>query len=908
MKNRICIGFLAILSLFGVSDARSQLRIRDMRVEHMQNPSVVDVEVPRLSWVNEAVRTDARGERQTAYQVVVASSIENLRKGKYDVWDSGKHESEESNLVPYGGGRLNEATDYFWQVRTWNQRGKRSAWSAVGTWRMGIADSNWTARWIAAEGEDGMEALLMRKPFCTKEKPVSAKVFVSGLGFFEMYINGKRVGEDYLVPNISNYTQRFDLQNFSIKLDNDFAAYRCLYMAYDVTEMLREGENMMCVMLGNGWYHPEPGRASIFGGKCLRLQLMLTYADGTSSIVETDGTWQTRPSPIAYSGVYGGELYDARNEMRGWAEPDSPSDGWKDAVVTKGPIGEMTAMTSPGDKITERLKPVSLKQMGQGEYEVDFGKEIAGWIHFTGLKGQRGDTLQVDFVSESPQGNNRYVLNGSGNEEYRPHFTWFVFSKARIKGVNGLTEENLTAEAVNTDVPLNAEFNCSNPLINRINEIWQRSQMDNMHGCIASDCPHREKLPYTGDGQAASETVMLNFDAASFYQKWIRDMRDSQNRKTGHVPNSAPWQPGAGGGVGWGAALGLMPWWFYEQYGDKRMLEDSYHGMKEQVRYMMTWMTPEGIMNQKMKNHGTEDVCYWLNLGDWVPPRELPRDELVHTFYLWQCLDFCARTAKVLGKKEDAGSYRAKAEEVASCFHRHFYDPEKKSYGLAGSNVYALRMGVPEIYRDDVIATLRKEIMEDNKGCINTGFLGTKYLFETLADVGLNDVAYSVMNGREQPSYGWWVDQGATVTWEQWDGANSHNHPMFGGGLTWLYRRLAGVMTDDEQPGYRHVVIRPMLTEMEDVCYAKETPYGHLVSQILQHDGMLEVRVEIPVGSTATLYLPTDEQITEQGKPVEKVKGVKCVARQNGETVLELQQGKYVFKSLALLEKDVKSE
>ena len=896
MKNRLSIGILATLFIFGVLGTQAQFRITDMRVEHMHNPAVVDAQVPRMSWVNEAVKPDARGERQSAYQVVVASSRENLSKGNFDVWDSGKCRSAESSLVSYGGPELEDATDYYWQVRTWNQKGRRSEWSPIGTWRMGIKDQNWTARWIAAEGEDGMDALLMRRSFVPNQKPVNAKVFVCGLGFFEMYLNGQRVGDDYLVPNISNYTQRHDLQNFAIKLDNDFAAYRCLYMAYDVTDLLREGENMLGVMLGCGWYHPEPGRASIFGGKCLRLQLLLTYADGTHSVVETDGSWQTHPSPIAYSGVYGGELYDAREEVTDWAAPGNTDNGWTPAQVIDGPMGQMTAMTSPSDKVTERLKPVSLRQTGQKEYEVDFGKEIAGWIHFTGLNGQRGDTLQVDFVCESPQGNNRYVLKGSGSEEYRPHFTWFAFSKAKIRGVAGLTAENITAEAVNTDVPLSAEFSCSNPLLNRINQIWQRSQMDNMHGCIASDCPHREKLPYTGDGQAASETVMHNFDAAPFYQKWIRDMRDSQNRHTGHVPNSAPWQPGAGGGVGWGAAMGLMPWWFYEQYGDRRMLEDSYQSMKDQVRYMMTWLTPEGIMNQKMKNHGTEDVCYWLNLGDWVPPKEMPRDELVHTFYLWQCLDYCARTARVLGEEEDAAHYRAKAEEVASCFHRQFYNREAKSYGLAGSNIYALKMGVPEADRADVIATLRKEIMEDNRGCINTGFLGAKYFFETLADAGLNDVAYAVISGKEQPSFGWWIEQGATVTWEQWDGANSHNHPMFGGGLTWLYRRLAGVMTDEAHPGYRHIVIRPMLTEMEEVRYARQTPYGQLVSQIHQHEGIQEVSVEIPVGSTATLHLPTTERITEHGKPAEKSKGVTHVATSNGETVLELQQGKYHFQ------------
>lgn len=887
---------LIVLAQMLDQSVNAQLRITDMRVEHMHNPAVVDAAKPRLSWINEAVKTDSRGARQTAYRIVVATSKQHLQNGRYDVWDSGKCRSEESNLVPYGGPALQEATDYYWQVRTWDEHGKASRWSPVATWRTGIADANWQARWIAASGEDGMEGVLLRKAFATPQKPVSAKVFVCGLGFFELYLNGQRIGDDYLVPNISNYTKRFDLQNYAIKLDNDFADYRCLYMAYDVTEQLREGKNMLGVMLGNGWYNPEAvGRTSAFGSKCLRLQLMLTFADGSTRLVSTDESWQSHPSPILYSGIYGGELYDARQEVDSWAEADGNNEGWTAAMVVEGPCGQMSAMTSPPDRIIERLRPISLRKIGEKAYEVDFGKEISGWIHFQGLKGNAGDTLQVDFVCESPQGNNRYILKGTGDEAYRPYFTWFVFSKAIIRGVADLEEKNLTAEAVSTDVPLMADFHCSNTLFNRINEIWQLSQKDNMHGCIASDCPHREKLPYTGDGQAASETVMYNFDAAAFYQKWIRDMRDAQNRTTGHVPNSAPWQPGAGGGVAWGAAMTLIPWWFYEQYGDRRMLEDSYQSMKQQVNYMRTWLTPDGIMRQQMKNNETEDVSYWLNLGDWVAPGTMPRDELVHTFYLWLCEDYCARAARVLGLEQDAILFRGQAEAIAENFHRYFYNREEKSYGPGGSNIYALRMGVPEADRNDVVATLRREIMEDNKGCINTGFLAAKYFFETLSDVGLHDVAYAVMNGRRQPSFGWWVEQGATVTWEQWDGMNSHNHPMFGGALTWFYRTLAGVRTDVEQPGFRHSIIRPVLTEMDEVSYARQTPYGRIFSQILQHDGKYSVRVEIPVGCTATLILPTTAILMESGRPARKskrIRGMECI---HGETHIELLQGTYEF-------------
>lgn len=885
---------LSIAVCYGTMGTYAQFRVRDLRVEHMQNPTVVDVSHPRFSWINETTNTRLRGQQQTAYEIAVSSTQEKLDKGEYDVWDTGKRESSESNLIDFEGKELLDGADYFWKVRTWNQDGKESPWSATGTWGMGLPDKKWEAHWIVGV-KDGFEGHLFRKAFTPLRKVKQAKVFVCGLGFFELYFNGQRVGDDYLIPNISNYGKRYDLEHFNISLDNNFRDYRCLYMSYDVTVLMKQEANMLGVMLGNGWYHPDQNNASVFGQSCLRLQMMVTYEDGTYQMIGTDHTWETKLSPIVYSGIYAGELYDANLETPGWCLPEGSSAGWTSANEVEGPSGQMSAMTSPADKITQVLTPVSLKKLGDKKYEVDFGKEIAGWIHFHHLKGIKNDTLRADFVCECVEGAERYIFNGSGDEEYRPYFTWYVFSKAVISGIDNLKASQLTAEAVNTDVPLMAQFKTSNPLFNRIVEIWQNSQTDNMHGCIASDCPHREKLPYTGDGQAAAETVMCNYDAASFYQKWIRDMRDAQNKETGYEPNSAPWQPGCGGGVGWGAAMTMMPWWYYVQYGDRRMLQDSYFNMKDQVRNMLTWVTLDGIMNQKMRNYGRGDICYWLNLGEWVPPKEMPRDELVHTFYLWQCCDYCARAAHALGREEEALHYQGLADKVKANFHREFYDPINKTYGVGGSNIFALRMGVPSTCQNEVIETVRRDILEKEDTCINTGFLGTKYFFETLSDCGLHEVAYQVMNQHKCPSYGWWVDQGALVSWEYWNGTNSRNHPMFGGGLTWFFRYLAGVKPDESQPGFRHILIRPYLTEEKEVSYSRQTPYGLLSSQVLRVKDHHEIQLSIPVGSTATLYLPTTGEIRESGHDLRQASCVAISSIGQGETVLELQQGNYHF-------------
>ncbi len=848
---------------------QAQLNVTDLRVEHMENPTVVDETSPRFSWINEAKNAKERGKRQTAYQIGVASSEALAKKGQFDIWDSDKQVSAESVLIPYEGAALASGKDYFWCVRTWDEEGKPSKWSDVASWGMGLLKpTDWKGQWISpAKTTDN--APLMRKEFQIGRQVKQAKVFICGLGFFQLYMNGSRVGNDELVPNISNYSYRDDLDKHAIIVLDKFEGHRVLYMSYDVTDLLRKGQNAIGVMIGHGWAKPDKHIASHFTDPCLKCQINVEYTDGTTEVLAaTDNTWKVKPSAIHYNGLFQGELYDARHETPDWSQPTCSADGWSQAVAIDGPTGVMSAMTSPADKIMEVLKPQTFKKLDDGRYEVDFGVEISGWIRLKNLIANAGDTVRIDFECESPQGIQRYVCKGGDKESYAPHFTWFVFRKAFISGIDQLTAENLQAEAVYTDVRENATFECSNPLFNQIITIWKRSQKDNMHGSIASDCPHRERLPYTGDGQGACGIVMEHFDASAFYAKWIRDVRDSQNKYDGYVPNSAPWQPGAGGGVAWGAAMNVMPWEFYLNYGDKRLLEKCYEPMKRQLQYMTTWMTPQGVMFQQRPNEGQKDPMYWLNLGDWCPPiaSNIAKESLVHTFYLWHCADITSRAARVLGHHDDAVKYAHMAQEVRDAFDRVFYDEKTKSCGPNGDNIFALCMGLGAEHQGDLINTVRKEIGETNKGHVNVGFIGAKYFFETLARHGMNDLAYEAMNKTDFPSYGHWIAQGATTTWEQWDGSNSRNHPMMGSGLTWFSRNLAGVKYDENAPGYRHIIFSPQVPEqMEYVTYSKRTPYGTVTSDIRQKDGTTTVKVTIPVGSTATLVLPHLTRELEQG-------------------------------------------
>jgi alpha-L-rhamnosidase len=912
MRN-VLILFISFCSMFVYGKNEPGIIPGNLTCEYLENPSVVDVVNPRLSWINSLVDPGARGQKMLAWQVRVASSREKLLSGNVDLWDSGKRQTAGKGVsVKYTGKVLESGRDCWWQVRVWDKDDLPSGWSDVAYWGMGLlAGQDWKAQWIGApwqgeepmdeiEGSPNVQAPLLSKHFVVNKSVRKAKAFVTGLGYFEFYVNGRRMGIDVLSPNQTNYGKRDGLDKRGIPLDDKFRACRVMYLAYDITSYMQEGENVAGAILGNGFFNPVINWTKGYGSPRFLAQICITYDDGTEDIITSDETWKAHKSAIVLNGVYSGEVYDARLEIPDWSTKEVNKDSWQNAVLRKAPGGVLTAQNGPPDRVNEKLTPVTINYLeDNGVYEVDFGQEISGWVRLNDLNGKRGDTVEVKYLSESPNnGVHKYVMKGEGDESHAPRFTWYVFRKIHVRNYPGaLTADRLTAEAVYSDMAATGRFVCSNNLFNSINKIWQRSLTDNVHGSIMSDCPHRERSPYTGDGQVACVTVMHNFDAAAFYNKWIRDIADAQNLETGYVPNGAPWQPGCGGGVAWGAAMNIMPWEFFLHYGDYDMLERNFEFMKEQVRYMLTWLTAEGTMFSKAPA-GREPV-YWMNLGDWCPPYELPSDELVHTFYLWRCADFTSRAAKALGLDSDRKKYAELAGDVRTAFNNKFYDKEKASYGDFGSNVFALKMGVPEENRAKVVESLKNELAARG-GHINTGIFGTQFLFEVLADHGLSNVAYTAMNKRDFPGFGHWIAQGATTTWEQWNGKNSRNHPMFGGALTWYYRYLAGMNTDEDNPGYKHIIIRPVIPDsIYYASYSTTTPYGEASVSWRKSDYNLDMQVKIPVGSNATVYLPCAEENipTENGKPLSKVEGVVFKGYGDGYACLEVEPGNYRFSS-----------
>jgi len=881
--------------------------------EYLEHPSVVDVAQPRLAWINNAGEGE-RGQKQTAWQVRVAGS-ENLLE-EPDLWDSGKQPSMQSTRIKYKGKKLESKQECWWQVRVWDKDDLVSDWSVPAMWRMGLLSSeDWKAQWIGApwQGEEPIErpdspnaepedmgppAPLFRKTFQVEKKIESAVAYVCGLGYFEFCINGFKVGHDVLVPNQTNYGLRPKLKDALIALPDSFSEYKAMYLAYDVKDHLKRGKNTIGSVVGNGFYNPGKFWTEGYGTPRFLCQMHISYTDGTEERVLSDTTWNASKGPILMNMVYYGEEYDAREEHTGWCTPEFDDSDWEAAVIRRPPEGKLVAHTAHPDRVTERLAPVSMEKLGEGHYMVDFGVEISGWVRLHEVEGPAGHKVEIIPRSNLYSGESSYIFKGTGPESYAPRFNWFVFREVEIINWPGeLKAEFLIAEAVNTYIEPSATFETSSELFNEINRIWRRSQIDNMHGGIASDCPHRERSGYTGDGQIACNTVLHNYNAKNFYQKWISDMRDAQIQETGYVPNGAPWQPGCGGGPAWGAAICVMPWEFYVQYGSRDMLEDNYQAMKGYLRYLLSWTDKDGIMHSK-RTGKDGSMVKWYNLGDWLPPGDLIPDEMVHTFVLWYCAHLTSLTAGVLGMEDEAEKHSLLAKRTKEAFQKHFYDRQAGSYGDAGGNILALKMGVPERQYGRVLSALKAGIRK-NMGHLDTGILGTRFFFEMLADHGMNQLAFEAMNKRTEPSFGHWIELGSTTTRENWNEDGSHNHPMFGGGLVWLYRNLAGMQADPREPGYRHIIFKPQpVKELDYVSYSNQTPYGEGGITWRNEDETFVMDLTVPVSCHATVYVPATDpsQITESGESMDHAANVEFKEIKDGYILYAVESGTYSFR------------
>lgn len=862
MKYTLYLLFLNVSLLWLLSSCnRQDMQVYDLRCEYLENPVALENLTPLLSW---KLQSGKDGKSQSAYQVLAASRPELLMEGKADLWDSGKMLSSQSLQVQYKGEKLSSRQDIYWKVRVWDEQDKPADWSEAAYWSMGLLHSNdWKAQWIAYHEDPAPHstttypAPYFRKTFATGKSIRRAKAYVCGLGFYEMYLNGQKVGDQVLAPAVTNYDRRA-LQHILYHYD-DQSTQRVLYNAFDVTGLLKDGKNTIGVILGNGWYNQRSRTVEgdmWYDTPRLLLQLEMEYADGTTETIATDGSWKCITGPLLYDAIFTGEIYDARLEIENWNDNSSDDTNWKQAITVRPPTGSLHAQLAPYDKITRVLIPDFKGRINDSTYLYTLPEMISGWVELD-VVGEAGSQVKLRFISEEEDDYGQvdtYILKGNVKETWEPRFTWHAFRYIEVITPVALDENSLRVKVVNTEPAETSSFACSNEFFNTIHDAYILTQKGNFHGSISSDCPHRERLAYTGDGQVIVESSLFTFDMTQFYRKWFTDMDDARNKKSGYVPHTAPFA-GGGGGPAWGSAYVIMPWAYFCYYGDTTLLKEHYEGMKQWVEYLSTRTDDRGIVVREEPNG-------WC-LGDWCAPERIEIPEpLVNTAYYYHCADLLSKIAHILGKEEDYGQFCRLKEKIKSDYNTVFFNTETNHYweGRQGADVFPLAFGmVPDQKKGDVFNALVAHL-ESIDNHFDTGILATPLLLKVLTDNNRAGLAYRLMNQRSFPGFGYLLDEKYTCLWETWDGNASLDHPMFGSVIAWFYQSLAGIRYDDKRPGMKHIVIAPQMINELAWCKASwNSLYGIIRSEWKKQDNGFELTVEIPVNTTATVYLPNQE-------------------------------------------------
>jgi alpha-L-rhamnosidase len=810
-----------------------------------------------------------------------------------------------------GGETVVVHTDQQWrvvaaEVPDWNKSEfNDSAWGTakvLGEYGMAPwGEVGWAERRV-------LPARLLRKDFNVEGQVKRATLYISGLGLSEPYLNGAKVGDDVLVPALTDYDKRV------------------FYLTYDVTKRLTPGPNAAGVMLGNGRYFAPrrqvPTFMRTFGYPKLLLQLEIEYSDGKVERVVSDGSWKlTTEGPIRANNEYDGEVYDARQEMEGWSHAGFNDSGWQQAQVVEGPAGVLAAQPIEPIRVTETLQPVAITQPHAGVYIFDMGQNMVGWCRLTvsGVKGSQvslrhaerlrpDGTLYLDNL-RSAKVTDVYTLKGNGTEVYEPRFTYHGFRYVEVRGFPGKPDlSSLEGREVHDAVEQHADFATSNPLLNQIyqNVVW--GTKDNYRS-MPTDCPQRdERQGWLGDRSAESRGEPYLFDVAALYAKWVDDIADSQDSK-GSVSDVSPaFWPFRNDNVTWPSSFIIVPDHLYDQYGDLRVIERHYEGMKKWITHMQMYLKDDLM---------PRDVY-----GDWCVPPESP--ELIHSndparktegpvlgsAYYYHLLRLMARNATLLDKEGDAKDFNRLADRVVVAFNKAYFNQPAGRYsnGSQTSSVLPLAFGmVPEQDRQRVSEALVRKIEEQYKGHIGTGLIGGQWLMQVLSDNGRPDVAYEIASQKSYPSWGYMSGKGATTIWELWNGdtanpaMNSGNHLMLVGDLiTWLYENLAGIRPDPQHPGFKHIIMHP--TPVGDLTFVKashNSPYGEIVSDWKRDGDRFIWSVTVPVNTTATVYVPADAaaSVKENDRPAGETPGIKFLRAEAGAVVYEIGSGSYHFVS-----------
>lgn len=892
------------------------IRPTNLRCEYIANPTGIDVARPRFSW---ELQSERRAQIQTAYRIVVAGSLVDLEADRGDKWDSGKIASGQTFHIEYAGKPLLSGERCYWKVICWDGSDVCGSHSEPATFSMGLlGEHDWHGDWIG--GDAASAAPLFRRAFELEGPVKRAVLYICGLGYYELFMNGRKVGDHVLDPNWTNYDTR-RLEGLLYPFE-DRMSTTVLYVTYDVTGMLLAGGNTIGVMLGNGWYSQRERTIEgnmAYGTPKFRLQLNIELADGRRLHLFSDESWKYSEGPILFNNIYYGEVYDAREEQEGWNANGFDDRRWAHAKLAAKPSGRLKAQMCPPDKIIDEIRPIRISEPRPHVYIADLGENISGWasIVVTGESGCKVTMRYAETLDESGNPDYRstggldqiqtdvYLIKGGGEERYEPRFTWHGFRYVEVTGYPGkLGRDHIRGVVVHAAVERTGVFACSDPLINEIQACYVRSQLTNLHGGVPSDCPHRERLGYTGDGQITAEAALFNLDMAAFYTKWVQDIIDAQNKATGFVPHTAPFY-GGGGGPGWGSAIVIIPWFMYLYYGDRRILDCCYNAMAFWIDYLSSCTDGDCIIVR-------EEPGSWC-LGDWCAPGALPSEDLVNTFYYSYVSSLMEQISLVLGKHEQAERYKALSAAINAAFNRKFLNKALGQYatGAGGSAVFPLVLGiVPEAAVDGVLESLADTLMVKRGGHLDTGIFGTKFLFDMLTDYGYGEMAYELLHAPDDPGYAHMMKQGATTLWENWNGEGSRNHPMFGAISGWFYRVLAGISpcSAPSGAGFRQIGIKPhFLGDLTEVRAEIHAMTGIVAVHWIRRQGSTKVTVRLPANTRAVVNLPMADGksdlvlesgtiVWQDGTVAAQQDGISGLRAENGRLLIEVGSGTYRFE------------
>ena len=894
--------------------AAAGLAPAELRCEYRVNPVGIDVTQPRLSWTLGAAAADARGLTQAAYQVMVAGTPEKLAADQGDLWDSGKVESDQQLHIEYAGKPLAPRMRCHWKVRVWDHDGKPSGWSKPAMWSMGLLEAgNWQAKWIADIDNPNVgpqPVTLVRKSFQLDHPVRRATAYASALGVYELRLNGQRVGDDLLAPEWTSYRKRVQ------------------YQTYDVTALLRQGENAAAALLGEGWFDGRLMSAGLHANGSrprFLLQLEIEFADGQTQTIVTDGSWRaTSDGPIRLSGIYDGEVYDARKEFAGWDAPRFDAAAWRPAQGFALDERKLVWQRNEPIRVEQELAPVKLTEPKPGMFVFDFGQNMVGWCRLkaAGAAGQtvtlrHGEMLNDDgtLYTANLRGalqTDRYTPKADGEFVFEPHFTYHGFRFVEVTGLAKPPSQGAVAGRVfHSASPLTGRFECSDSSLNRLmqNILW--SQRGNLMS-VPTDCPQRdERCGWLGDIQVFGQTAIYNMNLAAFLAKFAQDLRDDQNGD-GCFPDYAP-HPSthSGGSPGWADAGVILPWRSWQNYADRRLLEEHFEAARRWVERGHR-NNPELIW-PKNDNLGND----WLN-GDWIKQAGWPSyggavpSQVFSTAYFAHSTDLVAKMAGVLGRKEDAQRYGELFQQIKAAFNQRFVKPDGRIEGdTQGGYALALDFNLlPDELRPKA-ASLLVENIRRYQNHLSTGIQTTHRAMLELTRNGHNEVAWQLLTNRTVPSWLGMVDNGATTIFERWDGyvkgrgfmdggMNSFNHYALGAVGEWMWRNIAGLNPDDAQPGWKHCVISPR--PGGGVTWARseyDSIRGPIRSDWRVAGGRFILKVTIPPNTTATVAVPTMQpgDVTESGQPAANAKGVKFLRAEKDTVLYEAGSGTYIFEA-----------